>query len=362
MSYAFQTALDDDYLAYVDRDYDIFHQLRGSVVGDKTTMNDGHQIGGWPEETQLFMSPSLMAEDALDFMSPGEGPGYELPFQSPASAQLHQTLYAPNPTVVQPITLPDPVVRSTTPEMPFTARLSSSNAQGVYVVPGGFASKLADALVVPSTIAPAERQNRQRAMLSILAPDVAHPLPPPSPTIKTLVLPDTDVENAHRVRQEPAKITIAPLAPKLRLDPYQPVTSLPEGPAKEAAKSHNNSIAQAKSENDKTRNNTAAARSRDRKKRAIVHRAEAMSNLRTELRFWKARAVGLGAGVRDWELLDGNVRREMVADRRFDAFDFSNDATEDERIAELEERLSKASSSPGKKKAQRKRKAEEVEE
>ncbi|KAI8238220.1 hypothetical protein K4K55_003007 [Colletotrichum sp. SAR 10_96] len=114
-------------------------------------------------------------------------------------------------------------------------------------------------------------------------------------------------------------------------EPWLDAASMPDGPERDTAMARNDAIAEAKNDFERKRNNTAATRSRDRKLRAVTHRAEAIFALQSEVEFWKARAVGLGAGVGDWEGLDENVKREMVADHRWDALDFSNDATEEEK-------------------------------
>uniref|UniRef100_L2FE54 Uncharacterized protein n=1 Tax=Colletotrichum fructicola (strain Nara gc5) TaxID=1213859 RepID=L2FE54_COLFN len=198
-----------------------------------------------------------------------------------------------------------PVTRSTTPELPFTANLSSINTNGAYIVPGGFASKLASALPIPSTVPAAERAVREAAMLAILSSHKPHPLPPPSPTLQRLN-PDP-FRATHKIRHGPSKIFIAPVSPKPAFEPWLDAASMPDGPERDAAMARNDAIAEAKNDFERKRNNTDATQ------------------------FWKARAVGLGAGVGDWEGLDENVKREMVADHRWDALDFSNDATEEEK-------------------------------
>ncbi|KAF9873219.1 hypothetical protein CkaCkLH20_09382 [Colletotrichum karsti] len=329
-------------------------------------MSSSRQMGGYipVTDTDLLMSPPMSEENATPFLNPDDASRYEHAFQAPIPEDRfqYQTFTADQST--EPVyTSLDPVIRSTTPELepPFTAQLSSTNLNGAYLVRGGFASKLASALTIPSTLTPIERFDREQTMFKTLDPHTDHPLPPPSPTIKNFVQPDTAVEEAHRIRQKPARVTIPALPPKFNFEGYQNPAGMPEGPDKDAVIARNNVLSALKSANDKLRNNTAAARSRDRKKRAIVHRAEAICELRAELAFWKACAVGLGAGVGDWKDLDGNVKREMVADRRFDAFDFTYDVEGEERVAELAEKV--AHKAPGKKRAQKKkRKAEETEE
>ncbi|KAI8316551.1 hypothetical protein K4K59_012973 [Colletotrichum sp. SAR11_240] len=256
--------------------------------------------------------------------------------QHQASLQDHEPQHQAAPQHAPDWTTPEQhdsftsITRSTTPELPFTTNLSSINTNGAYIVPGGFASKLACALPIPSTIPAHERAAREAAMLAILSSHKPHPLPPPSPTIKRLIHPDP-FRATHKIRHGASKIFIAPVSPKPAFEPWLDAASMPEGPERDAAMARNDAIAEAKNDFERKRNNTAATRSRDRKLRAVTHRAEAIFALQSEVEFWKARAVGLGAGVGDWEGLDENVKREMVADHRWDALDFSNDATEEEK-------------------------------
>nr|XP_036581304.1 uncharacterized protein CTRU02_08819 [Colletotrichum truncatum]KAF6789572.1 hypothetical protein CTRU02_08819 [Colletotrichum truncatum] len=225
------------------------------------------------------------------------------------------------------------IPRSTTPDIPVPSELSFSytpfitqlpNINGPNVVRGGYTEKLANACSIPLGVPQEVFEQRCADIMATLASNTANVLPLPSPKVKHIPDPGVPSE-AYKIRQKPARIRITPLLPKQKVEHYKPVQDLPEGPEKEAAKEYNNKVSKARSGRDKARNNEAANRTRDRKKRAMVYRAEALAKKRAESNFWKARAIGLGAGVNDWENLDGVVKREMVADQRFDPFDFVND-------------------------------------
>ncbi|KAK2759295.1 hypothetical protein CKAH01_16669 [Colletotrichum kahawae] len=296
-----------DFSSYYDNGdtsvLDQFNQLPASVINQELTLPTFEQ-NALPEH-----QPSLQYDEPQHQAVPQHAPDRTTP-------EHHDSF--------------TPIARSTTPELPFTAHLSSINTNGAYIVPGGFASKLASALSTPPIVPAHERAAREAAMLAILSSHKPHPLPPPSPTIKRLIQPDP-FRTTHKIRHGASKIFIAPVSPKPAFEPWLNVASMPEGPERDAAMARNDAIAEAKNDFERKRNNTAATRSRDRKLRAVTHRAEAIFHLQSEVEFWKARAVGLGAGVGDWEALDENVKREMVADHRWDALDFSNDATEEEK-------------------------------
>ncbi|KAJ0368755.1 hypothetical protein COL26b_010713, partial [Colletotrichum chrysophilum] len=109
---------------------DQFNQLPASMINQELTLS-------------TFEHNALPQHQAS---LQGHGPQHEALPQHPtdwAITEQHDSL--------------TPVTRSTTPELPFTANLSSINTNGAYVVPGGFASKLASALPIPSTVPAAER-------------------------------------------------------------------------------------------------------------------------------------------------------------------------------------------------------------
>ncbi|TEA19490.1 hypothetical protein C8034_v009669 [Colletotrichum sidae] len=249
--------------------------------------------------------------------------------------------FPPIPTAQASYNIPS---RSTTPELP-------SNLAGSYT------SLLQASIAVNSDVIPETSASRQSHLVNLLD-NCRTQLPPPSPRVKSATLGPNTANNRvrkvpknrkkdkttirfHRMRQNPEKVSIHELPPQEenQLEFIQ-AGEMSDGPEKDAAIEHNNALGDHQKLGDRARNNVAASRSRDRKERAVVYRAEGLARANARALFWQLRAVAHGCQDTDWDNLHDLVKEQLYASYRFDAHDYTVDGPEDPELQPREgERL-----------------------